>query len=158
MSLTQPEGKLAELLGEKNSELESLQTELLELKENSVAELEQTILNYEQKLSEIREDGEGSSDGGIASESRISELLEQIRILESEKAELESKVTKLEADISTYQNELEQVLANQEEELERNELLQNEIDSLKVIYSRNLVWAMNLCPAMEGFDFQLHIL
>lgn len=142
-TFSQPDEHLAQQLLERTGELESLQKQLEEAKDSAAAELEQVILDYEEKLDV------GLQNSGDESQSKVKELnkenaelerklntakskeetlKERVLLLETDKLELQRKISNFEQEILTYQGELEQVLANQEEELDRNEQLQQQLE------------------------------
>lgn len=135
---------MAQQLLEKSAELESLQKQLGEVKENNSAELEQVILNYEEKLdaranndetleleTKIQTLTETNADLEsklISLESKLEACNERISLLEIKKSNLQAQIVGHEEETAAYQSELEQVLANQEEELDRNEQLQQQLE------------------------------
>lgn len=120
------------------SRLKSLESELSHVKETAADELEQTILDYEQKLESLHSEGNVEkhppNEANKLREQKaqldkdISRVKGDNSRLEDTVSELTHRVALLEQETVTYQNELEQVFSNQEEELERNELLQQQLD------------------------------
>ena len=142
---SQPDDRLAQQLQERASEVQTLQKQLSESQENSQSELERVILDYEQKIDALTVAGGGQTDSQkslklltqekndlerklSSAQSKLDTFEETISSLESEKAKLQTAVASHEQDILTYQGELEQIIANHEEEIERNEQLQQQME------------------------------
>ncbi|XP_067946164.1 myosin heavy chain, cardiac muscle isoform-like isoform X2 [Watersipora subatra] len=140
LNMLQSGEQLAQQCQLKADELTSLQRQLTEVKENSSAELERVILDYEQKLeasyesvadakdlqAKIKLLSQENSDLQSKLES-IESVKERTSHLESERLEMKARIMSYEEETLAYQNELEQLLANQEEEMERNEQLQQQL-------------------------------
>lgn len=150
MSLTQPDDGLnatkqlestVKELESTQSLLKSLQSELSQVRETSVEELEQTIMDYEQKLEALQtQSSSDSHDSGELDKlgkesSRLKAELVAVKETNSKLSvtitHLNTRISELESETLTYQNELEQVLANQEEELDRNEMLQQQLEKFQ---------------------------
>lgn len=123
-------------------ELRSLKQEVEISQQKHLEELEETIMNYEDKLSSLTDQlekvksstGDGQQIGGesLRDGPPVGGEPPGDGDEDSRGDDNSNKITSLEKEVLLYQRELESALSTQEEELERSEVLQIEIENLRV--------------------------